>query len=155
MKVLTLHQPWATLVAIGAKKIETRSWATKYRGPLAIHASKSFPGVLKTLCMQEPFFDALVVGFCMPNHIVPSKMVVCLPLGSILCVCDLVDCAEMGVIGDYTPEPERSFGHYAPGRFAWHLANVRPLQEPIPAKGLQRLWTPGPELLAEIMSKVA
>ena len=39
MKVLTLTQPWATLVAIGAKRIETRSWATKYRGPLLIHAA--------------------------------------------------------------------------------------------------------------------
>ena len=40
MKALTLYQPWATLVAIGAKKIETRSWSTPYRGPLAIHAGK-------------------------------------------------------------------------------------------------------------------
>lgn len=38
MKALTLHQPWATLVAIGAKTVETRGWATKHRGPLAIHA---------------------------------------------------------------------------------------------------------------------
>jgi hypothetical protein len=35
MKTLTLHQPWATLVALGAKQIETRSWAASYRGPLA------------------------------------------------------------------------------------------------------------------------
>lgn len=39
VKTLTLLQPWASLVACGAKKIETRSWATKYRGPLAIHAA--------------------------------------------------------------------------------------------------------------------
>jgi hypothetical protein len=38
MKGLTLTQPWATLVAIGAKRIETRSWPTRYRGLLAIHA---------------------------------------------------------------------------------------------------------------------
>ncbi len=41
MKVLTLHQPWASLVALGVKTIETRSWSTQYRGPLAIHAAKS------------------------------------------------------------------------------------------------------------------
>jgi hypothetical protein len=40
MKALTLIQPWATLVALGEKQIETRSWDTKYRGPLAIHAGK-------------------------------------------------------------------------------------------------------------------
>lgn len=39
-KALTLHQPWASLIALGVKTIETRSWSTKYRGPLAIHAGK-------------------------------------------------------------------------------------------------------------------
>ena len=43
MKALTLHQPWASLIAVGAKKIETRPWSTKYRGPLAIHAGKHRP----------------------------------------------------------------------------------------------------------------
>jgi activating signal cointegrator 1 len=41
VKALTLHQPWASLIAVGAKRIETRNWATDYRGPLAIHASRS------------------------------------------------------------------------------------------------------------------
>ncbi len=40
MRTLTLTQPWATLVALGAKTIETRSWQTSYRGPLAIHAGQ-------------------------------------------------------------------------------------------------------------------
>lgn len=39
MKALTLYQPWAQLVALGVKSIETRSWSTSYRGPLAIHAA--------------------------------------------------------------------------------------------------------------------
>lgn len=41
MKALTIRQPWASLIAAGVKTIETRSWSTKYRGPLAIHAGKS------------------------------------------------------------------------------------------------------------------
>lgn len=40
MWALTLRQPWASLVAIGVKQVETRSWTTAYRGPLAIHSSK-------------------------------------------------------------------------------------------------------------------
>lgn len=44
MKALSLWQPWASLVAIGAKTIETRSWSTSYRGPLAIHAAKTSRG---------------------------------------------------------------------------------------------------------------
>lgn len=38
MRAITLHQPWASLVAHGVKLDETRSWRTPYRGPLAIHA---------------------------------------------------------------------------------------------------------------------
>lgn len=43
MKAITLWQPWASLVAVGAKTIETRSWSTKHRGPLAIHAAAKRP----------------------------------------------------------------------------------------------------------------
>lgn len=34
MKAIRLWQPWASLIALGHKTIETRSWPTKYRGPL-------------------------------------------------------------------------------------------------------------------------
>lgn len=40
MKVLTIIQPWATLIAKGIKQVENRKWATGYRGPLVIHAGK-------------------------------------------------------------------------------------------------------------------
>lgn len=39
MKVLTIRQPWATLIMLGIKQLETRSWRTHYRGELVIHAS--------------------------------------------------------------------------------------------------------------------
>ena len=38
MKVLTLKQPWASLVANGYKVYEFRTWKTKYRGEILIHA---------------------------------------------------------------------------------------------------------------------
>lgn len=40
MKAITVWQPWASLLASGRKKYETRSWATSYRSPIAIHAAK-------------------------------------------------------------------------------------------------------------------
>ena len=40
MKAISLWQPWATAIAVGAKRIETRHWPTKHRGPLMIHAAK-------------------------------------------------------------------------------------------------------------------
>ena len=53
IKAITLLQPYAALVAIGAKTIETRSWYTPYRGPLAIHAGKGRDFLY--LCQSEPF----------------------------------------------------------------------------------------------------
>lgn len=41
MKVLTIRQPYASLIAYGIKKYEFRSWRTKYRGDILIQASKS------------------------------------------------------------------------------------------------------------------
>jgi hypothetical protein len=53
MKAISLKQPWANLVASGKKTIETRKWATKYRGDLVVCSSKS-PKI-------EPFGRALCV----------------------------------------------------------------------------------------------
>ncbi|MCI6265916.1 MAG: ASCH domain-containing protein, partial [Erysipelotrichaceae bacterium] len=41
IKVLSLKEPFASLIKEGIKKVETRSWQTSYRGELYIHASIS------------------------------------------------------------------------------------------------------------------
>ena len=40
-KILTIKEPWATMIKEGLKTIETRTWKTKYRGKIFLHASKS------------------------------------------------------------------------------------------------------------------
>lgn len=137
MKVISLLQPWATLVAIGAKRIETRSWATKYRGPLAIHASKGVKAFIKKLIWTEPFHTVLAkAGFKLCFGADWN-----LPLGKIIATCNLADVIPI------TPEfvaslseQEKAFGDYTPGRFAWILEDVKKLPEPIPAKGQLGLW---------------
>ncbi|HWQ42809.1 MAG TPA: ASCH domain-containing protein [Desulfosporosinus sp.] len=135
MKAISILQPWASLIAIDAKKIETRSWSTKYRGPLAIHASKGFSKSLRDLCNTQPFKAILTkAGLNLDN----------LPLGKIVATCNLVDCIKM------TPEfidfiesakgHEREFGDYAVGRYAWILEDIKPLEKPIPVKGALSLW---------------
>lgn len=57
MKALTIWQPWASLIACGAKRYETRSWQTKYRGPIAIHAAAKDPNKLPL--MGEAFEQAV------------------------------------------------------------------------------------------------
>ena len=161
MKALTLWQPWATLIAIEAKTIETRSWYTNYRGPLAIHAAKQTTEDAVGLCVHEPFFGALIGSGFVRNEknwtgqeyaqLDTTKM----PFGAIVATCELVYCIKIEkarkfyrnalprmIDGLWLPpdEPELSFGDYTPGRYAWILANVKALPEPIPAKGAQGLW---------------
>ena len=49
MKALSLYEPWATLIALGEKRYETRSWTTTYRGPLLICASLKRPPLSKII----------------------------------------------------------------------------------------------------------
>jgi hypothetical protein len=131
MKALSLTQPWATLVATGAKLIETRGWYSRHRGPLAIHASKSFPAEARALCLREPFFSALArAGFHADT----------LPLGAVVAIANLSDVVPI-TEHNSPPEPERSFGNYSvPGRFAFVLETITPLPTPIPARGALSLW---------------
>jgi hypothetical protein len=132
MKALTLTQPWATLVAIGAKTIETRSWPTKYRGPLAIHAAKGFPEYAR-----ERFFNW---EFREPLEAAGYKSFADLPLGVIVATCELVKVEEI-VIGSMIPlGGEWHFGDYSYGRYMWHLKNVQALPTPILARGALSLW---------------
>lgn len=149
MKAITLTQPWATLVAIGAKRIETRSWQTAYRGPLAIHAAKGLGSVggkrgLDDLCTSDPFFGVLIDA----GHRAGKP----LPLGAIVATCELIGCVPTEYVKQVKiirltgyddwlwTENEKAFGDYAPGRYAWLLANIQALPEPIPAKGALSLW---------------
>lgn len=95
MKALSLLQPWATLIDVGAKTIETRSWPTSYRGLVAIHASKGFPGECRELCEDEPFRGALIRGGLPCESRAPGAYFVVaddIPRGVVLCICRVVDC---------------------------------------------------------------
>jgi len=147
MKALSLTQPHASLIAIGAKRIETRSWKTSYRGPLAIHAAKGFPREARKFCLSDPFSRCLYTeGPYRATEI---------PIGCMIATCELVNCVEIvdgfygvvggiqGPIGEYSDlltEQERSFGNYSAGRYAWILSNIVQLPTPIPARGALSLW---------------
>lgn len=126
MKAITLWQPWATLVALGKKKIETRSWHPGYLGALAIHAATGQYGQALALISREPFRSA--VG--------DNPM----PRGSKVLAIVTVISFEQITADNAPPEPERSFGNYAPGRWCWRLGRPTILAEPIPVRGRQGLW---------------
>ena len=41
MKAISIRLPWAWLIVHGYKDVENRTWATKHRGPILIHAGKT------------------------------------------------------------------------------------------------------------------
>lgn len=141
LRGLSLLQPWAGLIAAGAKTIETRSWDTTYRGQVAIHASKRFTREQRTLCLESPFREALRLRFPSLYHDTYG-----LPVGCIVAVArvqwtertDLFDTLTYDLI--QRAEKERAFGDYSPGRYAWLLTDIRPLPTPVPCKGALGLW---------------
>lgn len=96
MKAITLWQPHASLVAVRAKKIETRSWPTKYRGPLAIHAAQKWNDELSSMLSLWEFQTGLSPLVGMPLDF--SKQTWSgvkeehLPRGAVIAICNMVDC---------------------------------------------------------------
>jgi hypothetical protein len=135
MKALTLTQPWASLVAIGAKQVETRSWSTRYRGLLAIHAAKMFTEDDFDLIKMPPFCNAMESILDLTNE----RKVYGLPLGCVIAICELVEITPIGKVF-YISDQERAFGNYTPGRWAWILDDAVMLPKPLPARGMQGLW---------------
>lgn len=145
VKALTLTQPWASLVATGAKQIETRSWSTRYRGPLAIHAARVFPKWARDTCYEDQFFPVLRGRLGTPDFDASD-----LPLGVVVAVVDLVDVIATNAFRQRITPDEAAFGDYSDGRYAWRFENVRRLRDPIGARGFQGLWTPTPFVLGEL-----
>lgn len=138
MKAITIKQPWATLIALGEKKFETRSWRTNHRGPLAIHAGKTVD--------KEAYEDSWIKGTLAEHGITSWKQ---LPTGVVLATVDLVKChkvaATVGHVsvfecGEGITGLEETFGDYTPGRYAWELVDLQVLPESVPAKGQLSLW---------------
>lgn len=142
LRVLTVWQPWASLIAIGAKRIETRGWSTRQRGLLAIAAAAKPLPAAATLGGTDRISLALARGGIRAVHD--------LPLGKIVAVCDLTDVLQVpenveariphAFTSRFEASDERYFGDFTPGRFGWFLRDVHRLAEPVPARGKQRLW---------------
>jgi len=151
MKAITLWQPWASLLTCGAKIYETRSWATNYRGPIAIHAGLKDPYITlrgECLTIVYPIFEAL--GLSKANK---KSELRSLPRGAVIATAELMGCwritANDGKRACMLHLPngnpcvsgnELLFGDWTPGRYAWEFANMVILPEPILVRGRQGLW---------------
>jgi hypothetical protein len=135
VKALSLWQPWASAIALGLKSVETRSWATTYRGPLAIHAAQrrldddeerdlyariaELDGAAARTAPEWRAHRGVVVATCQLTMILGTR-----------------EAVERGMID----ERERRWGDFAPGRYAWFLGDVVRPEQPAPARGRQGLW---------------
>ncbi len=128
MKVLSLTEPFATLIMDGTKKIETRCWKTNYRGELYIHASM-------TKVRKNDLEDKELMKLVDLDK---------LNFGKIVCKCKLVDCVYM--TEQYAADMKKNnyqeyvCGDYSEGRYAWVLEDIVELKEKIPVKGHLGLW---------------
>ncbi len=144
MKAITLHQPWASLIAHGVKDIETRFWApprSLIGQRIAIHAGRTrevsrklHPGTLRAV------LDLFGNGW-------GGRI----PLGAIVATALLEDARQVGFqryaervlasspsyTGWVEPDPH---GDFATGRWLWFLTDVEPCIPPVPAVGHQGLW---------------
>ena len=127
MKVLTIKQPFASLIANNQKFIETRSWKTGYRGEMYIHAG------LKKINLKDDKIKKLLSFISNTN----------IEYGMIICKVNLVDCVYMDEkFINKIKQNSREYlcGEYKIGRYGWIFENVEILKEPIACKGKLSIW---------------
>ncbi|MCC7479185.1 ASCH domain-containing protein [bacterium] len=168
VKAISLHQPWASAVALGAKRIETRHWcapAWLIGQPLLIHAAKTQEWLghegLMRLC-DRAMADAIAAAPALPPPGWLGRSAACLlPLGALVAVARLSACHPItmrngvgticlpGNAREDVSDMETALGNFEPGRFGWILSDVRPLPTPIPFRGQQGIFPVPADLLPE------
>ena len=156
MKIISLWPPWAQLVSLNLKRIETRSWKAPevlIGQRIGIHVTKKMPAMARRFCRKF----ALLLGYTVENYngswlyyleqgignfgkiIATAKLCGCYKIinNDVIGKVAYIDVngLEFAVTGN-----EYEFGDYRTGRYVWMLEDIQQLPNPIPAKGMQRLW---------------
>jgi hypothetical protein len=139
MRGFTLTQPWASLVASGHKRVETRNWRTNYTGPIAIHAAKGFPKDAQYFASEERAFGRITGN---------------VPLSAIVAVGRLIGCRFTQDVAAQLTVLERRLGDYTPGRYAWFLSDIVALPEPMPCRGALGLWYLSAEITEQLQERL-
>ena len=134
MPAVSVMQPWASLLAIGKKTIETRSWATKQRGYMAIHSSA------RMLPECRHYYQTLGL-----EEILPAEN---MPLGSVIAIGRLVDVRPTSVPNAHICSKwvtrlsvtEYILGNFGPDRYGWFFEDVVQLPRPVVCKGSLSVW---------------
>jgi len=121
LKVLTLRQPWATLVAEGIKKYEFRSWKTNYRGKILIHAG---------------------IGIDKEDMKKYKNMNLKFPSIRIIAIVEIEDCLELDekLNKKIIAEKNVAYGNKIRTGYAWKLKNVKKINYGKDVNGQLGLW---------------
>jgi hypothetical protein len=142
VKGFSLIEPWASLVVLGKKRVETRSWrmpdwAKGLR--VAIHASKSREAIEDGTASE--LFDIAELE-------VPDKW----NLGAIIGTVELVRCEPTETIRETLYGMELDFGNYISGRFAWVMDQPHQITKPVPCRGMLGLWEVPKDIEAQLVT---
>jgi hypothetical protein len=131
MKAISIRPPWAWAILHAGEDIENRTWKTKMRGTVAVHASQTMSRASHESALEE-------IRKIAPSVNVPTyeEMV----RGAIVGLVDVVGCEE------HTKSNWHVRGHYG-----FVLANPRVLRKPIPCNGRLSFWDV-PDALARLIS---
>ncbi len=147
MNAISLHQPWASAIAVGLKTIETRGWPAPRSAigqPLAIAAAKKDTAKLRQWWMTHVRAQPAVYEYFARAGMEDWDD---LPKGKVVCMAILRDCVSTNDAppADIMPCPtDEMLGDFSANRFAWFLANIVPLPAPVPIIGRQGIfsWVP-------------
>ncbi|XP_010650081.1 uncharacterized protein LOC100251064 isoform X3 [Vitis vinifera] len=120
---LTLHQPWASLLVYGIKRVEGRSWPAPLRGRLWIHAASKVPDS-DTIKAMENFYREIyavngIADLKFPEHYPVSRLLGCV---------EVVGCVKCEELACWKEVPE--------GIYEAAVRGLRPVQAPLPVKFL-------------------
>lgn len=135
MRALTLTEPWATLMMLGEKRIETRSWPLPrfmIGQECVIHSAKGFPKWAQEVCKEEPFYSSLRP---LGNYVYPE-----LNRGKGLCVVKFLGCRRTEDVRGQISAKELAFGDYGDGRYALMTEFVERWGTPTAAVGHLGFW---------------
>jgi len=140
MKAISLWQPWASLMAVGAKEIETRSWCTGHRGELVICASKKRHRPGEIPAVVEYWLRRYAKDLDLPTPALFQEMMAALPYGQAVAVVDLTDCIPTAYVRASMMEHDLGDYSLGLGRWAWRTENCRRLKKPVRIHGYQSVW---------------
>jgi hypothetical protein len=129
IKAITISQPFASLIASGDKWIENRTWPTKYRGPIAIHAGKGLQYLNRDEIKDYPTGCVIAI----------AKLVACYSLDEILRNDANSSIRKSRIDKSIWNWSEAARHKHAEGPFCWILQDIKAI-DPVPCRGAQCLW---------------